>query len=180
MSPRPHTFRVPAGIPAALLRAMSVLVIAVAAGLLIGYPLWQGVAVVAALIGAVLPRTLATWIAAACLPFGMLFAEPSPVRTAIAVAVVHLVHVIGSLSLTVPLRSWVSPRALLPSLRRYAAIQVLAQSVVLGVEVLLGGLSAGPIPWAAPVGAAVLLGATVFAARLLRSGDAETGSGAAG
>lgn len=168
MRRRPHTFRVPWGVPAVLLRVLLVAVTAPGAMLLVPVPLWRGVAITAAVVGAVVPRSLAAWIGGACVGLGMLFADPQPAQTAIAVLVVHAIHVLASLAWTVPAGSWISLRALLPTLRRFVVIQLVAQSLAFGIAMLTSPAQARGMAWAAVAAAAVLVigaGVGLFALR---------------
>lgn len=170
--PRSHTFRVRGGVPAVLLRVLLVAVTAAGAMALVPVPLWRGVAITAAVIGAVVPRSLAGWIGGAAVGLGMLFADPAPAQTAIAVLVVHGIHVLASLTWTVPARSWISMRALLPSARRFAAIQVVAQALAFGIAMLTTPEEGAGIAWAALAGAAVLVVSVGFGLLALRRADA--------
>jgi len=170
---RSHAFRVRAGIPAVLLRVLLVAVTTAGALTLVPVPLWRGVAIAAAVIGAVVPRSLAGWIGGACVGLGMLFADPQPAQTAIGVLVVHAIHVLASLSWTVPAMSWISVRALVPTLRRFVAIQLVAQPVAFGVSALTSPAEGQGVAWAALAGAAVLVVAAGFGLHALRRADAD-------
>lgn len=141
---------------------------------LMPYPLWRGVAVVAAVVAVVVPRTMAAWLAAACLPFGILVTEPSPARTALALLLVHAIHVLGALSLAIPLTSRIALRALRPSVLRFAVVQLIAQPVVFGVWLLAQGASARQLSWLAPIAAGLLLVGVAVALRALKRSDAPT------
>ncbi|MCT1478075.1 hypothetical protein [Microbacterium sp. p3-SID336] len=179
MSRRVRGFRVGAALPGAVLRLAVVAVTLVGALTLQPYPLWQGVAVAAAVVAAVLPQSLAAWVGAACLPFGVILSEPAPGRTALAVLLVHAIHVLGSLSLTVPALSWVALRVLVPTLGRFVVVQLVAQSVVLGAWALTQRSGDGG-PWIAPVAAAGLLAGVLLLLRSLRGIDAGKAAAAPG
>ncbi|MBD3940799.1 hypothetical protein IF188_03670 [Microbacterium sp. NEAU-LLC] len=173
MTARTHTFRVRAGLPAAVLRVLLVAVTAAGAFALVPVPMWRGLAIVAAVVGALLPRSLGGWIGGACVGLGMLLAEPQPAQTAVGVLVVHAIHVLASLSWTVPARSWISVRALVPTLRRFVVIQLVAQSLAFGVAMLTTPEDGAGMAWAALAGAVVLAVAVGFGLYALRRADSS-------
>ncbi|MBW9093967.1 hypothetical protein JNB62_09760 [Microbacterium jejuense] len=173
MSPRTHTFRVRAGMPAVVLRVALVAVTAAGAMALVPVPLWRGIAIVAAVVGAIVPRSLGGWAGAACVGLGMLFAEPLPAQTALGVLMVHAIHVLASLSWVVPAWSWISVRSLLPTLRRFAVVQAIVQPLAFGVAMLAAPEEGAGMAWAALAGAALLVVAVAFALHALRRADAE-------
>lgn len=170
---RSHSFRVRGGVPAVLLRVLLVAVTAAGAFSLVPVPLWRGAAIVAAVIGAIVPRALAGWIGGAVVGLGMLFADAHPAQTAIAVLVVHAIHVLASLTWTVPASSWISVRALLPTVRRFVAIQLVAQALAFGIAMATTPEQGAGMAWAALAGAAVLIVAVGFGLHALRRADSE-------
>ena len=170
---RPHAYRVRGGAPALLLRVLLVAVTAAGALALVPVPLWRGVATTAAVVGAVVPRSLAGWIGGACVGLGMLFADAHPALTALGVLVVHAIHVLAALSWTVPARSWISVRALAPGLRRFVVIQLVAQPLAIGMAFLTVPQQGEGIAWAALAGAAVLVVTAAFGLRALHRADAD-------
>ncbi|MDR2998868.1 MAG: hypothetical protein LBU78_12215 [Microbacterium sp.] len=170
--PRPHTFRVPASVPGAVVRLALVAVAVAAAFTVIPLPMWRGIAIVAAVASVFVPRTMVGWVAAVSIAIGLFVSEPSPARTALAVLLVHAVHVLAGIGLTISLRSQVALRALLPSARRFAVIQLIAQPIAFGGSLLVSGASGAAIAWLAPLGAVMLLGGVAFALRALRRADA--------
>ncbi|GAA5204376.1 hypothetical protein [Microbacterium jejuense] len=172
MSERTHTFRVRGGVPALLVRVLLVAVTAAGAMALVPVPLWRGVAITVAVIGAIVPRSLGGWIGGACIGLGMLLADPLPAQTAIAVLVVHAVHVLASLALTVPARSWIALRALAPTLGRFVAIQLVAQAVAFGVARLAAPEEGAGLAWAALAGAGLLIVAVSIGLYALHRADA--------
>jgi len=171
MTARSHVFRVRGGVPAVLLRVLLVAVTAAGVMSLVPVPLWRGVAIVAAVIGAVVPRSLAGWLGGGVVGLGMLFADPRPVQTAIAVLVVHAIHVLASLTWTVPALSWISVRALLPTVRRFVSIQLVAQALAFGIAMLVSPVTGAGIAWAALAGAVVLVVAVGFGLHGLHRAD---------
>ncbi|MGN6219328.1 MAG: hypothetical protein ACTHNQ_07485 [Microbacterium sp.] len=158
--------------PAVLLRVLLVAVTAAGAMAVVPVPLWRGIAITAAVIGAVVPRSLAGWIGGAVVGLGMLFADPTPAHTAIAVLAVHAIHVLASLTWTVPAWSWISVRALWPTARRFIAIQVVAQALAFGIGALTTREEGAGIAWAALAGAVVLVVAVGSGLYALRRADA--------
>lgn len=172
MTRRIRSFRVPWAVRGIVLRILLVGVVACGAIALIPFPLWQGVAVIAALVSTVIPRSMTAWLAAACLVFGILLAPASPDRTALAVLLVPAVHLLGSLTLTIPSNSRVSPTVLLPSARRFAVVQLLAQSTVFAAGLLAPAPVERGAAWLAPAAAAVILTALTFALHAVKRADA--------
>lgn len=172
---RAHSFRVPASVPGAVVRVVLVAIVTAGAFMLIPVPMWRWIAIVAAVASVFVPRTMVAWVAAGCLPVGMLLTEPSPTRTALAVLLVHAIHVLAGIGLAVPLRSQLALRALLPSARRFIVIELIAQPLALGGAMLVAGSTGGAIAWLAPLGAVLLLAGIAFAQRGLRAADAAPG-----
>ncbi|MEE6390229.1 hypothetical protein V3G71_15415 [Microbacterium paraoxydans] len=167
-----RSFHIGAAVPGAVIRLAVVAVAAGGALLLIPFPLWQGIAVLAALVAVAIPRSLAAWVALACLPFGVILTEPDPGRTAGALLFVHALHVCASLSLVVPLTSRVALPVLIPTIRRFLTVQLLAQPVAFGVWLLAQRQLTGTTALLAPVAAAMLLAGVLLAVRAARRADA--------
>lgn len=177
MTRRIRSFRVRGAVRGIVLRILLVAAVSYGAIALIPFPLWQGVAVVAALISSVLPRSMTAWMAAACLVFGVILVPPSPDRTALAVLLVPAVHLLGSLTLTIPSASRVSLTALLPSAWRFVVVQLLAQTTVSAAGLLAPPPVDRGIAWLAPATAAVVLVALTVALRAARRADAAPRTG---
>lgn len=175
-----RSLRTGVSLPGVTLRLLVVALVWVGVVVLNPFPLWQGVAVVAALVAVVIPRALTAWVAAACVPFGVILTEPSPQRTALAVLLVHAIHVLAALSLVVPLTSRLSPAALIPSAQRFVVVQLIAQPIVFGAFLLAPGVAGRGIAWLAPAAAVALLGGVVIAVRAARKADAEVEIGGGG
>lgn len=187
MSVRTHSLRVPAAVPGIVPRLLVVALVAVGVSVLMPFPLWQGIAIAMALTAVVLPVSMTAWGAAACLPFGVLLEDPSIARTALAVLLVHAIHVCAGLSLVVPVRSRLSLRALGPTLGRFVVIQLIAQPLALGVALVSGRMLPTGIGWIAPAAAAALVVGIALGLHGLRRADgaataagyaASSGSGA--
>jgi LPXTG-motif cell wall-anchored protein len=177
---RTHSFRVRGAVPAVLLRVLLVAVTAAGAMALMPVPMWRGVAIAAAAVGAIAPRSIGGWIGGACVGLGMLLAEPLAAQTAVAVLVVHAIHVLASLAFTVPALSWISLRALAPTLARFVSIQLVAQAVALGVAMLAAPQTGAGWAWAALAGASVLIVAVGAGLYALRRADAHADAADAG
>jgi hypothetical protein len=171
MTGRARSFRVGGAVPGVALRLGVVALVWAGVVMLNPFPLWQGVAVIAALVAVVFPRSLAAWAGIACLPFGVILTEPSPVRTAIAVLLVHAIHVLASFALVVPAYSRFALGVLVPSAGRFVVVQMLAQPVVLGVWLLMPERPEHGVAWLAPVAAVVLLLGVLLAVRAARRED---------
>jgi hypothetical protein len=96
----------------------------------------------------------------------MLVSEPDLGRAMLAVFIVHLIHVLTSLTLVVPRGSRVVLAALRRSGVRLVAVQTIAQPVTVAALLVTAG-AAGATPWAV-VAAAVAVAA---AAAVLISGS---------
>lgn len=172
MSVRTHTVRIGGSIPALVIRVLLVLVGGGAALLLNPYPLWQGIGIVAVVVGAVFPQTYIAWGSAASIALGILLAEPSPGRTAAALLGIHLVHVLGCLCATIPWRSRVAVRALRPTLRRFLLVEVIAQPIAL-LAAFLPALGTDGYAWLAPAGAAIVVALAILVLRSERDEKPE-------
>ncbi|KHK96884.1 hypothetical protein LK09_13625 [Microbacterium mangrovi] len=96
------------------------------------------IAVALAVVGAVIPSSLAAWGAALMIGFGQL-AHPPAVddwRSYAALAVVHLIHVLGGLAMVVDPRGTMQARVLRRPLLRWLWIQLPAQAVLAAVLLL--------------------------------------------
>lgn len=180
MSRAIRQIRVPGAVPGVTVRLLLVGVVAVGAVTLVPFPLWQAIAVVAVVVAVVIPRTLAAWAAAACLPFGVILTEPSPGRTALALLLVHAIHVLAALSLVVPLRSRLAVRVLRPTFLRFGIVQLLSQPLVFAMWLLApSGVDRGT-EWLAPVAAAALVMGVLLALRAAKRSDGEPAHTASG
>lgn len=134
---------------------------------LIGMPtLWVAVIGAAPLLGGVVRVVGGTWVAAALLMIGLVAADAAPWRTAVVIVVVHLLQVLGSLMLVVPLRALLALRALVPTAVRFVRVQLVCQAV--GLLASLLPTRAG-LPVAVIIGSAATLLFAVMAARMLRA-----------
>ena len=167
----PHELRASGSVPGPVLRVASAAVIVGGVLLLNPYPMWWWVASVAALVSVVVPRSMAAWIGVACVPLGPILTEPSAGRTALAILLVHLAHLLAAWAWAVPWRSRVRLAVLRPGLGRLLVIQTIAQSVAAAVMLAVPPLHGPGSAWLAPIGATVLMGASAVALRLSASPD---------
>lgn len=172
-----RSFRVRGTVPGVTVRLLIVAIVWGGAVVLVPFPLWQGVAVIAALTAVMVPRSLAAWIAAACLVFGVILSEPAPERTALAVLLVPAIHVLAALSLVIPMSSRLALTVLAPTLARFGVVQLLAQPVVFGIWLLLPMHVDRGAAWLAPPAAVVLLLGVLLAIRAGTQADAPQRSG---
>lgn len=163
---RRHEMRVPGAVPGAVLRLGAAAVVLGGVLLLNPYPMWRAIATVAVVVAVLLPRSLASWAGIACLALGVILVEPSPGRTAIAVLLIHLAHVLSAWAWAVPWRSRIRLVVLIPGIRRLLVIQAIAQSVALLVVLAVPPLHGPGFAWLAPLGAAVLTAASALALHL--------------
>ncbi|WP_336628550.1 MULTISPECIES: hypothetical protein [unclassified Microbacterium] len=163
---RRHEMRVPGAVPGAVLRLGAAAVVLGGVLLLNPYPMWRAIATIAVAVAVLLPRSLASWAGIACLALGVILVEPSPGRTAIAVLLIHLAHVLSAWAWAVPWRSRIRLVVLIPGIRRLLVIQAIAQSAALLVVLAVPPLHGPGFAWLAPLGAAVLTAASALALHL--------------
>lgn len=150
-----------------VLRIALVVIVAGGCAILVPPVGWYIVAVVLAICAAIIPRSLATWGSVACIVVGMALSAPDLGRAMLAVLVVHLIHVLGSLTLIAPPGTLITLAALRPTAVRFGVVQVVAQPLTF--VVMLGGGRAPELPWAVVVGGGALVAAAaVLIVRLAR------------
>lgn len=133
----------------------------------IGMPTtWVVVVAAAALLGGIVRMIGGAWIAAALVMAGLVAADAAPWRTAVVILVVHVLQVLGSFMLVVPLRALVALRALMPAAARFVPVQLVCQAV--GMLASLLPARSG-LPVAVIVGSAAALLFAVLVARMLRT-----------
>ncbi|MFD5215164.1 hypothetical protein [Microbacterium sp. NPDC058345] len=163
---RNDTFSLGPAIPGHTLRAVAIGV-AVGAAILLSAPVgWVVVIGLVCAVGAVWPQTAGVWLAAAGAGLMLLLNEPHPARAAVAIAAVHLLHVLASLTSVIPMRAAVSLRALAPTGIRFAWMQGIGQAASLVVHLLPRGPA---VPFAVLAGAGASLTVGVLAGRMLRA-----------
>ncbi len=168
MRPRLHRLQAGPALPVVVLRLGLMLVLWAAAWWMPAGPVLGWLAVVTAAAGAVLPRSLGTWIALGALIAGSLLAPADPARTAVIILLISISHAFGSLLLAVPGRAWITLRALMPTTRRVLLIQVLAQPVALLIGIVPVVRTTGAVPLAAVFAVAGCAALAALLHRLLR------------
>lgn len=154
-----------AAVPGVIL-PLATTAVAVTAGMLLGAVTGWVVAMgVVCLLSGVARVLGGPWICGAILVVLLVVSEPAPVRTAVVILAVHLLHVLGSLSLVVPLRAWVTLRALRPSALRFVVIQLAGQAAGTLAILLPQG---GTVPAAVVGGSLATLSLAVAGRRMLR------------
>jgi hypothetical protein len=164
---RDDTLRIGPAVPGAVLPLL-LIVIAVTAGFALQVPIgWVVASGVSAALSGFARMAAGPWLAAAILVVMMLAAEPTLWRTAVVILAVHLLHVLGSLALVVPLRSRVALRALRPTAIRFLLVELVAQAVGAGATLLpvIGGLPIAGLAAAAAVLVLALVGVRMLAQR---------------
>lgn len=121
-------------------------------------PFWLIVALALAVAAAAAPRLHMAWALMVLLAFAQLSHPPllTDWRPYVLMAGLHLLHVLASMSLAVPLRGRIALSVLGRTLRRYLVIQLLAQGLLIIVLALLTPAGVHAV-WLAPVGAAALV-----------------------
>lgn len=161
------TLDVGASVPGWLVRIALIGVVGGGAWMLEPGIVWQIIALLLVGVGAVLPQTGAVWFALIVVPFALITQPADLWRTCLAVLVVHLGHVLATLSLTMPARSQIALRALRPTGARFLGVQVTAQAVAVAA-VLLPSADGTGAPWLAPVGAVAVAAAAALLLRHVR------------
>lgn len=161
------TLDIGASVPGWLMRIALIGVVAGGAWMLEPGIVWQIIALLLVLVGAVLPQTGAAWFAMVIVPFALIVQPADLWRACLAVFVVHLGHVLATMSLTMPARSQVALQALRPTAMRFIGVQGIAQLGAI-TAVLLPSADATGIAWLAPIGAAAVVGVAVLLLRHVR------------
>ncbi|WP_110589232.1 hypothetical protein [Microbacterium suaedae] len=158
-----HRLRTPPWLPGIAPR-VGLALAASAGGLLNDVALWQVTSVLCGLLAAVVPSARTGYLVIGLVVMGLLQQDPSVGRTCAAVLVVHMIHVLTSVSLVVPFRARITLRAARPGAIRFLGVQLIAQAAA----ILAVAIPTGPgLAWFAPVGAVALgVVAVVFLSRL--------------
>ena len=120
---------------------------------------WSGVVVVLAAAAVVVPRWMTAWVMLVVLAGTVLTRHPDPLdwHPYALVAGVQAAHVLASWMLVAPARSRVQLRALAPSARRFLAIQVPTQLLIVATLWLAAATTPrGALPAIAVVAAGAL------------------------
>jgi hypothetical protein len=131
------------------------------------FGVWFVIAAVLAVLGAVIPRLLTAWVFLLIVGVSVLWIEPSvsDPRPYLALAGIHLLHLLASQLTVTPGRERVEVRVLLRPLPAFVAIQVPAQLVLaaaLYVSVPHGGWTVPALPFLAVLGAVAALALVVL------------------
>ena len=149
---------------------IAVAVIGVAGALLLLPAPFSYLAGLFAVLDAVIPASLGAWVTAAFIAFGQLARTPDAAdwRPYAALAVVHLLHVLGALALVVEPFGRMQLRVFARPLRRWLLVQIPAQAVLVGALLIeaYGGLKVGPASGAFAIVAAA--GVAVIAVLIIR------------
>lgn len=147
LKPPPDLSAVGVRIPGVVVRAAFVI-----AGVLlslVGYGLtgWFWVGIVLAVLAAWFPQYLIGWVLILFLAAGRL-AHPASLswRFLLLLAGLHLLHVLATLALELPWRSWVQPEVFVGPLRRFLVIQVPTQLLAIVALLLLAPSQTGHRP----------------------------------
>jgi hypothetical protein len=131
---------------------------------------WLAFAIVLSVAAAVAPETLIGWLVILFLMAGQLARHADLTwRFLVLLAGLHLLHVLASLALELPWRSWIQPAVFVPPLRRFVLIQIPTQLLAVCALLLLAPNHDGHRPLtvaaSAVVGAAALGGLTLVFVR---------------
>jgi hypothetical protein len=124
---------------------------------------WMVVGVLFSFIAAWEPRTMIGWLLILFFAVGQISHHDTlDWQLLVMLAGLHLLHVLSSLELELPWRSWVSPAVLLTPLLRFVLIQIPCQLLAVAAMLLLEPGSGGHRPLdttvVAVIGVAALLG----------------------
>jgi hypothetical protein len=98
---------------------------------------WLAVGIILALVAAWAPDTLTAWLLIVFLVLGQLAHHATwSAEFLVLLAGLHLVHVLATLTVELPWRSWVQPAVFLAPLRRFLAIQIPSQLLALAALLL--------------------------------------------
>lgn len=135
-----------------LVPALAIRVALVIAGVLLslvdyGFNGWLALGIVLSVAAAVIPQALLAWVLVLYLAAGR-FSHHASVswQFLVVLAGVHLLCLLGMLTLELPWRSWVQPRVFLASLKRFLVIQIPTQLVAVLALWLLAPAADGHRP----------------------------------
>jgi hypothetical protein len=167
ISPPADTPGAGARIPGVAVRAAFAITGAVVALVDYGPNGWLAFGIVLAVAAAVAPETLIAWLLILFLVAGQLARHADLTWRFLALlAGLHLLHVLASLALELPWRSWIQPAVFIAPLRRFVLIQIPTQLLAVVALLLLapshGGHRPLTIAASAVVGGAALAGLAVL------------------
>jgi hypothetical protein len=131
---------------------------------------WVAVGVIFSLLAAWAPEYLLIWVVIVFLALGELARPPGlSWQLLVLLAGVHLLHLLGTLALALPWKSWLEPRVFRRPLLRFVAIQIPVQLLAVVTLLLFAPNSHGHRPLTiaafAIVGALALTGLTLLLLR---------------
>jgi hypothetical protein len=131
---------------------------------------WLAFGIVLSVAAAVAPETLIGWLVILYLTAGQLARHSDLTwRFLVLLAGLHLLHILASLSLELPWRSWIQPSVFVAPLRRFVLIQIPTQLLAVCALLLLAPSHDGHRPLtitvSAIVGGAALAGLAVLLVR---------------
>jgi hypothetical protein len=127
---------------------------------------WLVVGVSFSLLAAWAPEYLLSWVVIVFLALGELDRSAGLTwQLLVLIAGVHLLHLLGMLTLTLPWRSWLQPRIFARPLLRFIAIQIPVQLLAVAALLLLAPNAHGHRPLS--IAAFTFLGAVALAALAL-------------
>lgn len=159
-----------ARIPAVTVRVAFALTGALVALVDYGPSGWLAFGIALSIAAAAVPETLIAWVVILFLAAGQLARRADLTwRFLVLLAGLHLLHVLASLALELPWRSWIQPAVFVAPLRRFVLIQVPTQLLAVVALLLLAPSHNGHRPLTvaafAVIGAAALAGLTVLLVR---------------
>lgn len=174
MSTPRASIRVPRGIPASVVHVAVAAVSVTLAISLVPVTFWAIVAIALGITAAAAPRLYTAWAFNGLLALMQLTRDVSAAdwQPYVLLAGLHLMHVLASLALVVPLRGMIDARAFTRVLRRFVIVQLPCQALLAGVLVVTASEAFTiAIPALAPIGAvALIVLAAVFVVPLVRRG----------
>lgn len=153
---RRHEVVLAGSLPAVAIRALIVLCVVIGAWAIADAGPWPWIAVVVALAAAFSSLPITALGSVVALLIAMTLHEPAWWRTAVLAFAIHGIVVSIGLASWIPLRSRVLPGVLRPTLRRFVAIQAVAQGGVAACALLI------PSPGRTDLPAFVIIGAVAL------------------
>ncbi|MGF3055059.1 hypothetical protein [Microbacterium sp. YY-01] len=158
---------VSAALPAVILRIVAVALTFVAVLIIPMFPVLRTTALIAVVVGVILPQTLLCWAPIVAVVIAVLAQPADAATTAIALVIVHAMHIVASVISVIPVFSRVQWQIFRATLRRFIGVQLVAQALSLGVFSLPWVTGPGWW-WLAPVGAAAAIALAVVLTRMVK------------
>ena len=130
---------------------------------------WVAVSLALTAAAVAVPRWLTAWFLIGAFAFTVLLHPPSVEewRVYVLIAGAHALHIAATWMLVVPPFSRLQPGVLLPSLRRFALIQVPVQAATAGLLALTGAAHGAPGVWPAMLAGGAVVALVLVAAPVL-------------